>query len=48
MDLLRYNQDAFGQNMLVGMSWDVLWLPVAAAAAVIVLHLALKLLRRSG
>jgi hypothetical protein len=46
MDALRYQQDAFGQQMLVGMNWDYLWLPVAAAALVIALHLALKMLRR--
>ena len=48
MEFLRYKQDVFGQNMLVGMNWELLWLPVAAAAAVIVLHLGLKLLRRPG
>ena len=48
MQPLRYAQDVFGQKMLVGMNWDLLWLPVAAAAVVIVLHLALRLLRRPG
>jgi NADH:ubiquinone oxidoreductase subunit K len=47
MEFLRYQQDVFGQKMLVGMNWDVLWLPVAAAAAVIGLHLILKLVRRA-
>ena len=47
MELLRYQQDVFGQSMLVGMNWDYLWLPVAAAVLVICLHLALKLLRRA-
>ena len=48
MELLRYKQDVFGQKMLVGMSWDLLWLPVAAAAAVIAAHLILKWMRRAG
>ena len=48
MEPLRYQQDVFGQKMLVGMNWDLLWLPVAAAAAVIVLHLILRALRKAG
>jgi hypothetical protein len=48
MEFLRYQQDVFGQKMLVGVNWDVLWLPVAAAAAVILLHLVLRFLRRAG
>ncbi|WP_163271000.1 hypothetical protein [Chelativorans alearense] len=48
MEFLRYTQDAFGQRMLVGVNWDILWLPVAAAAAVIVLHLVIRTLRRAG
>jgi hypothetical protein len=48
MEMLRYQQDVFGQKMLVGMNWDLLWLPVAAAVAVIALHLILKLVRRAG
>jgi len=48
MEFLRYQQDVFGQSMLVGMNWDVLWLPVAAAAAIIALHLVLRFLRRPG
>lgn len=46
MELLRHTQDAFGQRMLVGIDWDILWLPVAAAAAIIVLHLVIRTLRR--
>ena len=48
MEPLRYQQDVFGQKMLVGMNWDFLWLPVAAAAALIVLHLILRALRKPG
>ncbi len=48
MEFLNYKQDAFGQTMLVGINYDLLWLPVVAAAVVIALHLLLKLLRRAG
>ena len=46
MDFLRYATDVFGQKALVGMNWELLWLPVAAAAVVIVLHLGLRAVRR--
>jgi hypothetical protein len=48
MELLRYTQDVFGQRMLVGINWDLLWVPVAAAGAVIVLHLIKRIVRRPG
>jgi hypothetical protein len=48
MQILNYKQDVFGQNMLVGVNYDLLWLPVVAAAVVIGLHVLLKLLRRAG
>jgi hypothetical protein len=46
MEFLRYSQDVFGQRMLVGMNWDTLWLPVAAAAGVILVHLVVRAVRR--
>lgn len=46
MEWLRYTSDVFGRRMLVGLNWDLLWVPVVAAAAVIVLHILLKLVRR--
>jgi hypothetical protein len=48
MELLNYKQDVFGQSMLVGINYDLLWLPVVGAAVVIVLHIMMKLLRRTG
>ena len=48
MEALRYQQDVFGQKMLVGVNFELLWLPVAAAAVVIALHLILKVLRGAG
>ena len=42
MELLRYTRDVFGQKLLVGVNWDLLWVPVAAAGAVILVHLLLR------
>ena len=47
MEFLNYKQDVFGQKALVGVNWDLLWLPVAAATVVIVLHLLLRLRKRA-
>jgi len=38
MELFRYTRNVWGQEMLVGMSWELLWVPVAAALAFIFLH----------
>ncbi len=38
MELFRVTHNAWGQSLLVGMVWDVLWVFVGAAAAFIVLH----------
>ena len=43
MEFFRVSRNVWGQEMLVGMSWDLLWLPVAAAVAVIATH---QLVRR--
>ncbi len=42
MEILRYTKDVFGQKLLVGVSWDLLWVPVVLAAAVIICHLILR------
>jgi hypothetical protein len=47
MEVLRYTQDVFGQRMLVGIDWDLLWLPIASAALVIVVHLIIRTVRRA-
>jgi hypothetical protein len=36
MEFLRYKADAWGQKVLEGTSWDLLWLFVAAAVIFIV------------
>lgn len=47
MELLRYTKDVFGQKMLVGVNWELLWIPVAAAGLVIVVHFLLRARRRA-
>ena len=43
MEVFRFSKNVWGQEMLLGMSWDLLWLPVAAAIAWIVVHQLLRL-----
>ena len=38
MEILRYKSDAWGQRVLEGASWDLIWVFVAAALAFIVFH----------
>ena len=38
MELLRYVRSVWGQQTLIGASWDPLWVFVAAGAAFIVVH----------
>jgi len=46
MEILRYTKDVFGQKMLVGVNWELLWLPVVSAGVIIGLHLIRRQLRR--
>jgi len=46
VEILRYAKSAWGQKMLVGVSWDLLWIPFAAAILVIAVHLAVRYRRR--
>jgi len=39
MDLLRYRKDAWGQEILTGISWDLIWVFVGAAIAFILVHM---------
>ncbi len=48
MELFRVSKNVWGQEMLLGMSWDLLWVPVATAFAVIVVHQLLRLKSRRG
>ena len=45
LELLRTTKNVWGQEMLIGVSWDLLWVPVAAAAAFIVLHQLFRLVK---
>jgi hypothetical protein len=38
MELFRVSRNPWGQETLVGVSWDLLWWFVGAGAAFIVLH----------
>jgi hypothetical protein len=38
MEIFRYKSDAWGQRVLEGASWDLLWIFVGAAVVFIVLH----------
>lgn len=39
MELLRWQRNPWGQEILTGVSWDLLWVFVGAGAAAIVLHM---------
>ena len=38
MEIIRYKTDAWGQRVLEGTSWDLIWVFAAAAIAFIVFH----------
>jgi hypothetical protein len=38
MEVLRYKTDAWGQRVLEGASWELIWLFVAGAVVFIVFH----------
>lgn len=38
LEVLRYKTDAWGQRVLEGASWDLLWVFAAAAVIFIVFH----------
>ncbi len=38
MEILRYKSDAWGQRILEGASWDLIWIFAAAAVIFIVFH----------
>jgi len=49
-ELLRVTKNVWGQKILLGVSWDLMWVPVAAAAAFIVVHQIIRFAksRRAG
>jgi hypothetical protein len=47
LDWLRYSSDAWGRQVLEGVSWDLLWLFFGAGLVFICLHLVyLRICRR--
>ena len=46
MEVFRFSKNVWGQEMLLGMSWDILWVPVAAALACIAAHQLFRLTSR--
>jgi cytochrome b subunit of formate dehydrogenase len=46
MDLATYREDVWGREVILGASWDLLWLVVVAAFVVIALHAVILAVRR--
>lgn len=46
MEILRYTTDVYGRKLLVGVSWDLLWVPVALAGIAIIVHQVIRARRR--
>ena len=42
MELFRYSRDAWGQQTLEGISWDLFWVVIGIAAVSIVGHMIFK------
>ena len=42
VELFRVNKNAWGQEVLTGISWDLLWYFVGAAALFIAVHMIYK------
>jgi len=39
MEIFRVRQDVYGQNVLEGLNWDLIWVFAGLAVAVILVHL---------
>ena len=48
MEVLKFSKNVWGQEMLIGVSWDILWLPIVAAAVFILVHQVLRVLSRQS
>jgi len=44
VELFRVSRDAYGREVLQGLSWDLIWVFVAAGVALIVVHALYRLL----
>ena len=48
MDIATYKNDVWGQEVLNGVSWDLLWLVIVAAFIAIALHAIYEAIRKRG
>ena len=48
MEIVQYREDVWGREVLQGVSWDLLWLVIAATFILIMVHAAIMLARKSG
>lgn len=48
MDIASYKNDVWGQEVIRGVSWDLLWLVIVAAFIVIALHAIISATRKRG
>ena len=48
MEIFRVSRNAYGQETLIGVSWDLTWWFLAAAGAFVVGHILYKLLLAPG
>lgn len=39
MEIFRFREDVYGQRAIEGLNWDLIWVFLGVAAAVILLHL---------
>jgi hypothetical protein len=46
MQLFREGHDMWGRTVLEGVSWNLIWVALAAGLAVIIVHQILRLFRR--
>lgn len=48
MELATYKNDVWGREVLLGVSWDLLWLVIAASFIIIALHAVYEATRKRG
>ena len=42
MEIFRVSKNAYGQETLIGVSWDITWWFIAASVAFVVVHILYK------
>ena len=48
MNIAEYKRDVWGREVLLGVSWELLWVVIALAFAFIALHAVIMAMRKSG